>query len=225
VGLFSSRDRGGKDPNNLTRETAKPAQPGSADTHRTDSRLKSPASSIADTSPGNPSSDFASGEPSESQSMNRESTAGQTGSRQTDTSTSSEGKKRMATIGQSIVFKGELNGDEDLEIEGQVNGHVELTNHQLTIGPNGRLKAEVNAKSIVVIGQVIGNLTASERIEVQATGVVQGDLKAPRLNVQEGAVLNGGIEMTSSSSTEAKKPASPNAEAPGNPPADSLKSA
>ncbi len=115
----------------------------------------------------------------------------------------------MATIGQSIIFKGELAGDEDLEIEGQVDGNVNLQNHQLTVGANGRLKAEVQAKSIIVIGQVIGNLTATERIEVQATGVVEGDLRAPRLNVQEGAVLNGAIDMSAQSigSGEAKKPA------------------
>ncbi len=115
----------------------------------------------------------------------------------------------MATIGQSIVFKGEMTGDEDLEIEGQVDGVVQLVNHQLTIGANGRLKAEVNAKSIIVIGQVIGNLSASERIEIQATGVVTGDLKAPRLNVQEGAVLNGSIDMSAPSASDAKKPATP----------------
>jgi cytoskeletal protein CcmA (bactofilin family) len=113
----------------------------------------------------------------------------------------------MATIGQSIVFKGELTGDEDLEIDGQVEGNVNLKNHQLTIGANGNLKAEVTAKNIVVIGRVTGNLVAAERIEVQATGIVDGDVRAPRLNVQEGAVLNGSIDMSPSGASEAKKPA------------------
>jgi cytoskeletal protein CcmA (bactofilin family) len=124
----------------------------------------------------------------------------------------------MATIGQSIIFKGELSGDEDLEIEGQVDGNVSLANHQLTVGPNGRLKAEVVAKSIIVIGQVIGNLTATERIEVQATGVVEGDLRTPRLNVQEGAVLNGAIDMSPPGAAEAKKPNAPAAQAHGGDP-------
>lgn len=114
----------------------------------------------------------------------------------------------MATIGQSIVFKGELAGDEDLEIEGQVEGTVRLENHQLTIGASGNLKAEVTAKSIIVIGQVKGNLTATERIEIQATGVVEGDVRAPRLNVEEGAVLNGAIDMSTSPVSETKKPVS-----------------
>ena len=141
--------------------------------------------------------------------MNTKSTSGQTGARRTNTSRSSQGEMRMASIGQSIVFKGELNGDEDLEIEGQVDGLVQLENHQLTIGPNGRLKAEIHAKSIIVIGQVTGNLTATERIEIQATGVVHGDIKTPRLSVQEGAVLNGGIDMNAGSTAGAKKPIAP----------------
>lgn len=114
----------------------------------------------------------------------------------------------MATIGQSIVFKGELSGDEDLEIDGQVEGNVRLENHELTIGPNGRLEAELSAKSIIVIGRVKGNLTATERIEIQATGVVEGDVQAPRLNVQEGAVLNGSIHMSAPGRSDAKQPAS-----------------
>ncbi len=123
----------------------------------------------------------------------------------------------MAMIGQSIVFKGEMTGDEDLEIDGQVEGNVNLKNHQLTIGANGNLKAEVNAKTIIVIGQIRGNLVATDRIEVQATGVVQGDVKAPRLTVQEGAVLNGSIDMSSGNADEARKPAAaqPASQTPG----------
>lgn len=113
------------------------------------------------------------------------------------------GNQNMAAIGKSIVFKGELTGDEDLEIEGQVEGNVRLANHTLTIGANGRLTAQVVAKSIIVIGRVKGNLTATERIEIQATGIVEGDVKAPRLNVQEGAVLNGGIDMSASAQSAA----------------------
>ena len=112
----------------------------------------------------------------------------------------------MASIGQSIIFKGELSGDEDLEIDGQVEGDVKLCNHQVTIGANGRLKAEITAKSILVIGRVTGNLVASERIEIQATGIVEGDVQAPRLLIQEGAVVNGRIDMSSSSSSTAASP-------------------
>ncbi len=122
------------------------------------------------------------------------------------------GMAAMATMGQSIVFKGELSGEEDLELEGQVDGVVTFPNHQLTIGANGRITAEVNAKSIVVIGQVVGNLTASERIEIQATGVVQGDLRTPRLHIQEGAVLNGSVDMSAGSGGGSRKPSSDESE-------------
>ena len=134
----------------------------------------------------------------------------------------------MATLGQSIVFKGELSGDEDLEIEGQVQGDVHLANHQVTVGANGRLTAEVSAKTIVVIGHVTGNLTATERIEVQATGVVEGNLKAPRLNVSEGAVLDGSIDMSGGARSGSSKPASasaPSSAAPSASSAEALKSA
>ncbi len=137
------------------------------------------------------------------------------------------GEKSMATIGQSIVFKGELSGDEDLEIDGQVEGNVDLKNHQLTIGPNGNLKAEVSAKSIIVIGKVKGNLAATERIEIQATGVVEGNVQAPRMNVQEGAVLNGKIDMSASGASEATRPSasSSSTPSPALAPGEALKSA
>ncbi len=141
----------------------------------------------------------------------------------TQTASPSRGGESMANIGQSIVFKGELTGDEDLEIDGQVEGNVNLTNNQLTVGANGRLKAEVHAKSIVVIGQVHGNLSATERIEIQATGVVEGDIHAPRLLVQEGASLNGRIDMGKGSAGASKTGGAP---APkGEAPAEVRKSA
>ena len=185
MGLFSSRNRGSKAPDDSERE-AKSAKSGKApDEDRNQSWKTAP---VAQSKPDR-----------NQRSRERESATGQ--------GAGAQGGKSMATIGQSIVFKGELTGDEDLEIEGEVEGNVNLKNHQLTIGANGNLTAEVNAKSIIVIGQVKGNLYATERIEVQATGVVEGDVRAPRLNVQEGAVLNGSIDMSASSASETKKPA------------------
>lgn len=102
----------------------------------------------------------------------------------------------MANIGKSITIKGDLTGNEDLQIEGSVEGRIDLPNNQLTIGAEGKVKAELKAKAVVVVGHVTGDVTATERIEVQATGVVEGDVRAPRLVVQEGAVLNGSVEMT-----------------------------
>lgn len=122
----------------------------------------------------------------------------------------------MATIGETIRFKGDLTGDEDLEVLGQVEGKIELPDHQLTIGKGGRVDAEVNAKSVLIIGSVKGNVTATERLEVQASGTVEGDIRAPRLIIQEGAAVNGAIEMsqkpaaaTASTTSKASTPAAP----------------
>jgi cytoskeletal protein CcmA (bactofilin family) len=104
--------------------------------------------------------------------------------------------EEMANIGKSISIKGDLTGNEDLVIEGKVEGKVELPNNQLTIGANGQVKAEINAKAVIVIGRVSGNVRGTERIEIQATGVVEGDVAAPRLLVAEGAVVNGSITMS-----------------------------
>ena len=119
----------------------------------------------------------------------------------------------MPSIGQSIVFKGELSGDEDLEIDGQIEGNVRFDNNQLTIGKNGHVQAEVQAKAIIVLGRVTGNLKATERIEIQSTGIVDGDIHAPSLQIQEGAVLNGRIDMGSTAAAGAR-PQSSNSTSP-----------
>ena len=124
----------------------------------------------------------------------------------------------VANIGKTIRFNGELTGEEDLVIEGNVEGKVTLPDHQLTIGTNGEVRADVEAKNVVVVGHIAGNVTASERIEVQATGVVDGDVRAPKLVIQEGAVLNGGVEMTSGGKAPAaSRSAEASAQAPRRP--------
>ena len=102
----------------------------------------------------------------------------------------------MANIGKSISIRGDLTGNEDMVIEGQVEGKVDLPNNQLTVGANGNVKAEIHAKGIVIVGHVIGNVVGLERVEIQATGQVEGDVTAPKLVVAEGAQLNGAIQMT-----------------------------
>jgi cytoskeletal protein CcmA (bactofilin family) len=111
----------------------------------------------------------------------------------------------MANIGKSITIKGDLSGNEDLQIDGTVEGRIDLPNNQLTIGAEGRVKAEVHAKAVIVIGHVTGNLSAADRIQVEATGIVDGDVKAPRLVIQEGAMLNGSVEMTGSAAKSSKQ--------------------
>jgi cytoskeletal protein CcmA (bactofilin family) len=107
----------------------------------------------------------------------------------------------MANIGKSITIKGDLTGSEDIVVEGTVEGKIDFPNNQLTIGANGTAKAEITAKHIVVIGRVAGNVHGTERVEIQATGVVEGDVSSPRLVVAEGAVLNGSIHMTQAKAT------------------------
>ena len=123
------------------------------------------------------------------------------------TKSSVEGDREMANIGKSISIKGDLSGNEDLVIEGKVEGKVDLPNNQLTIGANGSVKAEVKAKTVIVVGKVAGNVNGTERIEIQATGVVDGDVTAPRLVVAEGAVVNGSIQMTGKPGAVGAQPA------------------
>ncbi len=114
----------------------------------------------------------------------------------------------MANIGKSISIKGDLTGNEDLVIEGRVEGgRIELPGNELTIGANGFVTAEIHAKSVVVIGKVGASVSATEKVEIQSSGSVQGDVRAPRLIVQEGAELNGSVEMTKDA--EKKAPAAP----------------
>ena len=123
----------------------------------------------------------------------------------------------MANIGKSIAIKGDLTGNEDMVIEGKVEGKVDLPNNQLTIGANGTVRAEVTAKGIIVVGRVAGNIHGIERVEIQGTGIVEGDVSAPRLIVAEGAVLNGGIQMTKQSGASTGETASESA-SPSQPP-------
>jgi len=107
----------------------------------------------------------------------------------------------VANVGQSVVFKGELSGDEDLAVEGRIEGRIDLPEHRLTIGEHGRAQAEIQAKTVIVLGHVVGNVLATERCEVHASGVVEGDIHAPRLVIEEGAVVNGAVRMGDPPST------------------------
>ena len=98
------------------------------------------------------------------------------------------------------------------EVNGTVEGDVKLPENTLTIGQTGQVKASVAAKSVLIVGKVNGDVTATERIEIESSGVVDGDLRAPRLLVQEGAVMNGTVEMTSGQPAAATK--APSAPAP-----------
>ena len=101
----------------------------------------------------------------------------------------------MVNIGKSVVIKGELSGSEDLTIEGHVEGRIDLKDNVLTIGPNGKIKAEVFAKAVVVLGEVTGNVTASEKVDIRDNGSVDGDIASPRVAIAEGAHFRGSVDM------------------------------
>ena len=104
-------------------------------------------------------------------------------------------ERDVVNIGKSVVIKGELNGSEDLTIEGHVEGKIELKDHVLTIGPNGKIKAQVFAKSVIVLGEVNGNVTASEKVDIRDGGSVDGDIVSPRVAIAEGAHFRGTVDM------------------------------
>ena len=104
-------------------------------------------------------------------------------------------EKSIVNIGKSVIIKGELSGSEDLTIEGQVEGKIELRQNVLTIGSNGKIKAEIFAKTLVVLGEVYGNVTVIERIEIRESGSVEGDVSAPRVAIADGAHFRGSIDM------------------------------
>jgi cytoskeletal protein CcmA (bactofilin family) len=135
-----------------------------------------------------------------------------------------EGRRPMESrdvinIGKSVIIKGELTGSEDLTLEGQVEGQIGLKQHVLTIGPHGRIKAEVFAKTVIVLGEVAGNITASEKVDIRDNGKVDGNIVAPRVAIAEGAHFRGSVDMQrkseAPSAPEAPKaaagPAAPNA--------------
>jgi cytoskeletal protein CcmA (bactofilin family) len=113
-------------------------------------------------------------------------------------------ERTTVNIGKSVVIKGELSGSEDLTIEGQVDGKIELRQNVLTIGPNGKIKAQVFAKSVVILGEVTGNVTASEKVDIRDNGSVDGDIAAPRVAIAEGAHFRGSIDMQRAGGSAAK---------------------
>ena len=98
-------------------------------------------------------------------------------------------------IGKSVVVRGELSGNEDLYMDGDLEGTITLTDSRLTIGPNARVLADINVRDLVVFGNLTGNVRASGRIELRQSAVVSGDLFAGRLSIEESAVVKGKVEL------------------------------
>ena len=122
--------------------------------------------------------------------------------------TPSSDLKERATIGASIFVKGDLTGEEDLVVQGRVEGTIRLSQNNVTVGARGRVKADVRARIISVEGQVEGNLYGEEKIVIRKSGRVKGNLVAPRVSLEEGSTFKGSIDMEAAK-TEVKKPEKP----------------
>jgi cytoskeletal protein CcmA (bactofilin family) len=101
----------------------------------------------------------------------------------------------QATIGKSLVVKGEVTGSESLYIDGKVEGAINLPGNRVTIGRNGQVAANVSAREVVVLGKVRGNINASDRVDIRSEGSLTGDVIAQRISIEDGAFFKGGIDI------------------------------
>ena len=149
-----------------------------------DSRADEPAMPIAEPPRQTPAAAQPTYAPAQSQAQ-AQAPAPQQASRST----------AAAVIGPSITVKGDVIGEEDLVIEGRVEGEIKVNRHAVTVGRNGRIKADIHAKSIQVEGEVLGNLWGDEAVVIRRTGKVNGNVTAPRVTLEDGSTFRGSIDM------------------------------
>ena len=111
------------------------------------------------------------------------------------TNSSATGGQRTC-IGRTVVAQGQIVAGEDLLIEGQFDGNISLNDHCLTVGPEGRVKAEIRARQVVIQGSVIGNIEAREKVDIRRTGNVVGDIVASTVAIEDGAYFKGSIDIS-----------------------------
>ena len=116
--------------------------------------------------------------------------------------------QKVINLGKTIQIKGELTGSEDLTIEGKLEGKILLPGHNLTIGENGDIRADIQAKAVVVAGKLVGNTTAEDRVEVAVGGAVSGNISAPRVVLADGCRFQGSVDMDSGSRSKTDSAAS-----------------
>lgn len=112
-------------------------------------------------------------------------------------------------IGKSVIIRGDLSGNEDLYMDGDIEGTITLTESRLTIGPNARIRADIHARDVVVLGHLTGNVNATGRVDLRESALVNGDIVASRLAIEESVILKGRVELkgTASAGTAASHPA------------------
>jgi len=113
----------------------------------------------------------------------------------------------VATLGKSVVIKGDIVGREDLTIDGDVEGAIELREHRLTVGPNGKVRSNVKAREVVIFGNVKGNIDATDKIEIRGNATLIGDIRTARVLIEDGAYFKGAVDIT-------RKEAAPGAKNP-----------
>lgn len=119
-------------------------------------------------------------------------------------STEADDRRVIAWIGQGVIVEGRIVSSQDLRIDGRVEGTIEVAKHMLTVGARAAVKANLVARSILISGTVVGNVTATARIDLQATGSVEGDISAPRLLMVDGAVVKGKVNTGGHRPTKAQ---------------------
>jgi cytoskeletal protein CcmA (bactofilin family) len=107
-------------------------------------------------------------------------------------------------IGKSVVIRGQLSGDEDLYIDGDIEGSVTLKDNCLTIGPNARVRADITVRDVTVFGHLTGNVQATGRVDLRQSAIVNGDILAGRLSIEESALLKGSVELKLASGAQSK---------------------
>ena len=113
----------------------------------------------------------------------------------------------QATIGKGLFIKGEITGSESLYIDGKIEGTINLPGNRLTVGRNGQVNAAINAREIVVLGKVKGNVAATDRVDIRAEGALTGDVSAARISIEDGAFFKGGIDIKKPDAKVEAKPA------------------
>ncbi len=117
----------------------------------------------------------------------------------------------QATIGKSLVIKGEVTGSESLYIDGKVEGSISLPGNRVTVGRNGQVSANISAREVVVLGKVRGNVNASDRVDIRSEGSLTGDVAAQRISIEDGAFFKGGIDIRKPGANEKANEAKANA--------------
>jgi cytoskeletal protein CcmA (bactofilin family) len=121
----------------------------------------------------------------------------------------------QATIGRSVVIKGEVSGSESLYIDGRIEGTINFAEHRVTIGRNGSVAANINAREVVILGKVQGNIQVTDRLDIRSEGSLTGDVITQRISVEDGAILKGSVQVRAvehkQDKSQAQKQAQPEA--------------